>query len=144
MAKRCQSWKHRVRDCKEQHRRPLKGERRQPHSFHANQQDKGKHKIIYEDGFQRVQNRKNTIMNIFENEKKRTSIYNQEEASPANANPARSIHNAEEDTSVLKEQHNLGGGQTSTWRVGLTATTLPKNHGAAEKGVSRRRLPPPR
>ena len=70
MAKRCQSWKHRVRDCKEQHRRPLKGERRQPHSFHANQQDKGKHKIIYEDGFQRVQNRKNTIMNIFENEKK--------------------------------------------------------------------------
>ena len=126
----CQSWKHMVRDCKEQHRIPSKGDRKQPYSFRANQQqDKGKQKIVDEDGFQQLQNRKGTRRNIFEKEnEKMTHANNQEGASPAEANPARGIHNAEGGINILMGQHNLGEGQMSTGKAGLTVTTLPKYH----------------
>ena len=62
----CQSWKHRVRDCKDTQRRPVKGPRRQPPTHHTYYQEKGKHIAVDEDGFHQVRNRKNTKRNIFE------------------------------------------------------------------------------
>ena len=64
----CQSWKHRVRDCKEIQMRPMQGLRREPHSFQPNQQAKGKHIVLDDEGFQQVRGRKNTRRNIFDKE----------------------------------------------------------------------------
>ena len=65
----CQSWLHRVRDCKEIQKKPRRGPWRQPPTYHTNNQEKGKHIAVDEEGFQQVRNRRNIRRNIFENGK---------------------------------------------------------------------------
>ena len=64
--KACHSWKHRVRDCNEIHKRPMQRGRRLAYVPHTYQQEKGKSKVVDEDGFQQVRHRKNTSRNIFD------------------------------------------------------------------------------
>ena len=78
----CQSWQHKVRDCKEFQRKHVKGPQWQPTTYHTNNQEKGKHIAVDEEGFQQVRNRRNTRRNIFENAK----VTNREEGYPRSAN----------------------------------------------------------
>ena len=63
----CHSWKHKVRDCKGNQDNIRKGNGKPPYTRPFNQQDKGKTKIVDDEGFQQVGNRRNTRRNIFEN-----------------------------------------------------------------------------
>ena len=136
----CQSWKHRVRDCKEQHRRPIKGVRRQPHSFQVNQQDKGGKKTLDEDGFEQVKSRINIRKNIFEkcNDLKKPPTTNQKGVSSAEANPTRTSHSAKEGTTTVEGQHNMSVGQTSKGRTSTTSTTQPRNQTLAKRGEAQK------
>lgn len=64
--KACHSWKHRVRDCKELQKRPLQGGRKPTYVPHTYQHEKGKNKVVDDDGFQQVRYRKNMCRNIFD------------------------------------------------------------------------------
>ena len=75
--KTCHSWKHRVRDCNANQKRPVRGGRRSTHLPQMHQQDKGKNIRIDEDGFQKVINRKNTRRSILNtiNDEMRSSAF---------------------------------------------------------------------
>ena len=60
----CHSWKHKVRDCKGNQDNIRMGKGKPPYTRHSNPQDKGKTKIVDDDGFQQV---RNTRRNIFKN-----------------------------------------------------------------------------
>jgi len=116
----CQSWKHKVRDCKENQRRSMQGLRRKPHSFHPNQQAKGKRIVLDDEGFQQVRGRKNTRRNIFdkENDFSRWHATDLREEAQSNQNqgqrtPARTSHIEEEDVSITEARRHKFDGQTS-------------------------------
>lgn len=75
----CQSWKHKVSDCKEIHKRPMKGTRR-PQVHHTHNQIINKNIVIDQDCFQHVRNMKHTRRNIFDTvgEDARVHIFEQE------------------------------------------------------------------
>ena len=60
------SWKHRIEECKEIQRRPVRGRRRATHAPHALQNEKGKYTEVDEDGFQQVKYRTNAGRKIFD------------------------------------------------------------------------------
>ena len=63
----CHSWQHKVRDCSEIHDKTRKGHGKPLHTRPTNTHDKGKTKMVDDEGFQQVRSRKNTRRNIFEN-----------------------------------------------------------------------------
>jgi hypothetical protein len=116
----CQSWKLRVRDCKEIQRRSVQGLRREPHSFQPHQHAKGKHKVLDEEGFQQVRNRKNIRRNIFDRENgfgrrhdtdlgEGDQVYQKQ----GQQTTARASHREEEEVSVTEVRYHKSGGQTS-------------------------------
>ena len=115
-----QSWKHRVRDCKEIQRRSVPGVRREPHSFQPKQQAKGKHVVLDDEGFQQVRSRKNTRRNIFNKENVEGRRYasdfgggSQGNQNQAHQTIARTPHREEEVTSVTEARMHTACGQTS-------------------------------
>ena len=115
-----QSWKHRVRDCKEIQRRSVPGVRREPHSFQPKQQAKGKHVVLDDEGFQQVRSRKNTRRNIFDKEnvlgRRHDSGFGGEfqvNQNQAHQSRARTPRREEEVTYVTEARMYKTGGQSS-------------------------------
>ena len=108
----CHSWKHKVRDCKGNQNNMRKGHAQPSHTRHFNPQDKGKNKIIDDEGFQQVRSRRNTRRNIFENteEDLRRPAYEQR---PMTRQPSEHLGRRQCVEPEIGEQIDIGAAATA-------------------------------
>ena len=104
----CLSWKHKVNECEEFQKKPVKGRGRQGYAQQAPFQDKRKTTNLDRDGFQQVQYKKGIRRNIFGNHHEETHTHNLELETGTDhiqpkANGAAATATAEQDKGKIQE-----------------------------------------